>query len=169
MHRLLALANFGLLFMVLVMSTACASGTGYAPSTGSSSGAAPSSAAPAAPASEGSPAAPDALGQSAGDPAPMPAPGEPPLLAGQVDDNASFDDYLGYLRGYTSHDIHPVDVQRRLFVRVLDETRHPVAGARVRLLDGDRQVFDGSTVSDGRVLFFPNTAAAEQSQTFRAS
>jgi len=53
-------------------------------------------------------------------------------------------------------------VDQRLFVRVLDNQQSPVAGARVQLFDGDRQVFDGRTVSDGRVRFFPLAANAAQ-------
>jgi hypothetical protein len=38
----------------------------------------------------------------------------------------------------------------------------------VQLFDGDRAVFDGRTVSDGRVLFLPEAAGATQAQQFRA-
>jgi hypothetical protein len=111
---------------------------------------------------------PQNMGQSPNAPTPVPYVGQSSLKAGQVDDNASFNDYLGYLRSYNGSTIHPIDVQRRLFVRVLDPNQQPVAGARVQLFDGDRQVFDGSTVSDGRVLFFPNAAGAAQTSRFRA-
>jgi hypothetical protein len=91
-----------------------------------------------------------------------------PLTAGQVDDNARFDDYMTYLRGYQGPPARVIPVERRLFVRVVDEAQQPVAGARVQLFDGDRQVFDGRTVSDGRVLFFPQAAQVAQAQQFRA-
>src|SRR5687768_7263848 len=91
-----------------------------------------------------------------------------PLTAGQVDDNARFDEYIDYLRNSLWIIAERINVEQRLFVRVLDSTQQPVAGARVQLFDGDRRVFDGLTVSDGRVLFFPRQADAFQAQNLRA-
>lgn len=91
-----------------------------------------------------------------------------PLTAGLVNDNDKFSDYLDYLSKYQGPEVHPVVVTDRMFVRVLDADQHPVAGARVQLFDGDRAVFDGRTVSDGRVLFLPTAAGATQAQQFRA-
>jgi hypothetical protein len=91
-----------------------------------------------------------------------------PLTAGQVNDNDKFNEYLDYLRNYQGPPVQRVPVEQRLFVRVLDADQHPVAGARVQLFDGDRVVFDGHTVSDGRVLFLPEAAGATQAQQFRA-
>ena len=51
------------------------------------------------------------------------------LTAGQVDDNAKFSDYLDYLHNYNGDGVMPVDVSQRLFVRVLDSSQQPVAGA----------------------------------------
>ncbi|HYO48238.1 MAG TPA: vWA domain-containing protein [Chloroflexia bacterium] len=90
------------------------------------------------------------------------------LTAGQVDDNAKFDDYLTFLSNYQGEPVLPIPVAQRLFVRVVDGDQHPVAGARVQLFDGERPVFDGSTVSDGRALFLPEAANAAQAQQFRA-
>lgn len=91
-----------------------------------------------------------------------------PMTAGKVDDNAAFSDYLDYLNRNSYLPVHPVDVRQRLFVRVVDNSQHPVAGANVTLFDGDKEVFSGETVSDGSVLFFPNAAGAQQAQNFRA-
>jgi hypothetical protein len=90
------------------------------------------------------------------------------LTAGQVDDNAKFDDYLAFLNTYQGAPVLSIPVAQRLFVRVVDGDQHPVAGARVQLFDGERAVFDGSTVSDGRALFLPEAANASQAQQFRA-
>jgi hypothetical protein len=90
------------------------------------------------------------------------------LTAGQVDDNAKFDDYLSFLSNYQGPSVLRIPVEQRLFVRVVDGEQHPIAGARVQLFDGERAVFDGSTVSDGRVLFLPQVANATQAQQFRA-
>jgi len=86
-----------------------------------------------------------------------------------VDDNAKFSDYLDYLRNYEGGGVMQVDVSQRLFVRVMDGSQQPVAGARVQLFDGNTQVFDGSTMSDGRALFFPSAADATQASEFRAA
>ncbi len=91
-----------------------------------------------------------------------------PLTAGQVDDNAKFDEYLDYLQRSQWVDATRISVEERMFVRVMDGAQKPVAGARVQLFDGDRQVFDGRTVSDGRVLFFPRQAGASNAQNLRA-
>jgi hypothetical protein len=90
------------------------------------------------------------------------------LTAGQVDDNAKFDDYLTFLSNYQGAPVLRIPVAQRLFVRVVDGEQHPVAGARVQLFDGERAVFDGNTVSDGRALFLPEAANATQAQQFRA-
>ena len=92
------------------------------------------------------------------------------LTAGQVDDNARFQEYMDYLNEYSPYlgGVERIDVSQRMFVRVLDGDQKPVAGARVQLYDGDRQVFDGQTVSDGRVLFFPSAAGVTQANNLRA-
>jgi Mg-chelatase subunit ChlD len=90
-----------------------------------------------------------------------------PLTAGQVDDNAKYQEYLDYLGTYYGY-MNSIDVSQRLFVRVLDGAQMPVAGARVQLFDGIKQVFDGQTVSDGRVLFLPKTADVEQATSLKA-
>jgi hypothetical protein len=92
-----------------------------------------------------------------------------PLTAGQVDDNAKFDEYLDFLRNKDPYiQALPINVEQRMFVRVLDSAQQPIAGARVQLYDGQRQLFDGRTVSDGRILFFPRQAGADNAQSFRA-
>lgn len=90
------------------------------------------------------------------------------LTAGQVDDNARFQEYLDYLRRHRGEAAIPMDVSQRLFLKVLDGEQQPVAGATVQLYDGRRKVYEGQTVSDGRVLFFPNMADATQVQALRA-
>ena len=92
------------------------------------------------------------------------------LTAGQVDDNAKYQEYLQYLKDYATYNgpVNPIDVSQRLFVRVLDGAQMPVAGARVQLYDGDRSVFVGETMSDGRVMFLPKAAGITQATQFRA-
>ena len=92
------------------------------------------------------------------------------LTAGQVDDNAKYQEYLQYLKDYATYNgpVNLIDVSQRLFVRVLDGAQMPVAGARVQLYDGDRSVFVGETMSDGRVMFLPKAAGVTQATQFRA-
>lgn len=92
-----------------------------------------------------------------------------PLTAGQVDDNAKFSEYRAYLSNYRGAEVHPVDESQRLFVRVTDSSQHPVAGARVQLFDGSTRVFDGQTVSDGRVLFLPGSVGLSQATSLHAT
>src|SRR5262249_31480919 len=61
-----------------------------------------------------------------------------------------------------------VDVSQRLLVRVLDGSQHPVAGADVKLFDGNRKVFEGTTMSDGQILFFPSAAGESQTAQYNA-
>ncbi len=128
----------------------------YAGATATTAGAAPMGAG-TAPMSGGGPGA--AVEQG--------VPAAPPLSAGQVDDNARFNEYLDYLKGYQGPPARAIGVAHRVFVRVTDGAGQAVAGAEVQLFDGQRAVFDGRTVSDGRVLFFPDTADAQQAQQFR--
>src|SRR5687768_10899853 len=49
-----------------------------------------------------------------------------PLTAGQVDDNAKFDEYLDFLRNKNPYlEVRPINVEQRLFVRVLDSAQQP--------------------------------------------
>jgi Mg-chelatase subunit ChlD len=92
------------------------------------------------------------------------------LTAGQVDDNDRFQEYMEYLGNYSPYmgGVERIDVSQRMFVRVLDGDQKPVAGARVQLYEGQRQVFDGQSTSDGRVLFFPSAAGVVQANSLRA-
>jgi hypothetical protein len=99
---------------------------------------------------------------------PPPADYQSSLTAGQVDDNARFQDYLDYLHRHSGEAAIPLDVSQRLFLKVMDGEQQPVAGASVQLYDGERKVYEGQTGSDGRVLFFPSMADATQVQNLRA-
>ena len=123
-------------------------------------------------AASGAPVAPSTGGAASGaeihSGRPAPAANQAPLQAGQIDDNARFGEYLNYLRGYQGPPVQPLPVDQRLFVRVVDGAQQPVAGARVQLSAQGRTVFDGRTMSDGRVLFFPQMAGAGQVPQFDA-
>ena len=82
----------------------------------------------------------------------------PPLRAGEVDDNAQWDDYLLYRRNYAGPGIHPVDISEQYVIEVTDGQGYPVLGAQVTvLLPGQRQqeIFSGRTMANGQLLFHP--------------
>ena len=103
------------------------------------------------------------------------APAEPPaapmaeplaqnmtLTAGNVDDNAKWDEYLNYRRQYSGAPILPVDVSERHQIWVQDPTGFPVLGAKVQVLANGQVVQTLRTTSDGRVYFFPRALPANQ-------
>ena len=77
------------------------------------------------------------------------------LTAGEVDDNANWDDYLLYLRDYQGPRVIPVDVSERHQIRVVDAAGEPVLGALIRVLVDGQEVQRLRTHSDGGTLFFP--------------
>jgi hypothetical protein len=87
---------------------------------------------------------------------PLPRGGPAPLKAGERDDNDTFDEYLDYLERYQGPEVRPVDVRERYFIKVLDTNQQPVLNARVRVYDGDTQVFEGRTYAGGQTLFLPH-------------
>jgi hypothetical protein len=77
------------------------------------------------------------------------------LKAGEVDDNDDFATYLDYLRAYSGAPARQVDVSERYILTVLNSRQQPVLDARVRLFDGDQQVFEGRTYAGGKTIVFP--------------
>ncbi len=83
-----------------------------------------------------------------------------PLRAGEVDDNAAWDDYLLYRRNYVGGAVHDRDVSERYIVAVKDGQGHPILGATVRIfLDGQesQEIYSGRTAANGQILFHPLT------------
>lgn len=92
-----------------------------------------------------------------------------PLKAGEVDDNAEFAAYLDYLRDYSGPPARPVDVEERYILSVVNERQQPVLDARVRLFDGERQVFEGRTYAGGKTIVLPRTLGiSANTKTLRA-
>jgi hypothetical protein len=78
-----------------------------------------------------------------------------PLKAGEVDDNADFAAYLDYLRIYGGPPARQVDVSERYIITIVNDQQQPVLDARVRLFDGQQQIFEGRTYAGGKTVFFP--------------
>ena len=92
-------------------------------------------------------------------PAPISAQGQyTPLRAGDVDDNADFDSYLAYLQRSAGIRARQADVSERYLLSVADADGRPVLDARVRIFDGEQQVFEGRTFAGGKTVFFPRVA-----------
>ncbi len=84
------------------------------------------------------------------------------LTAGEVDDNAQWDDYLLYLRNYSGASVMRVDVSERHQILVTDSRGNPVLGARIGIEANGEEVMVLRTHSDGRSLFFPHALAPDQ-------
>lgn len=82
-----------------------------------------------------------------------------PLRAGEVDDNAQWDDYLLYRRQYQGLPVHDRDVSERYLIEVKDAQGQPVLGADVRIFlanGGQRQeIYSARTYANGQALFHP--------------
>jgi hypothetical protein len=78
-----------------------------------------------------------------------------PLKAGEVDDNAEFQDYLAYLQTYEGLQMRTVDVSERYIITVMDDDQRPLLDAQVRIYDEQQQVFAGRTYAGGKTIFFP--------------
>jgi uncharacterized protein YegL len=119
----------------------------------------------------------DTAGVAAPEIAARPSPVAPPrtddqqqfvaLKAGEVDDNADFASYLAYLRTYNGPPARQVDVADRFILTVVNDKQQPVLDARVRLFDGDRQIFEGHTYAGGKTIILPNTLGVAGNQSLR--
>jgi hypothetical protein len=88
-----------------------------------------------------------------------------PLKAGEVDDNADFAAYMQYLRTYSGPPARQVDVAERYILTVTNERQQPVLDARVRLFDGQQQIFEGRTVAGGKTIVFPRALGVSENIT----
>ncbi|KAA3662174.1 MAG: VWA domain-containing protein, partial [Chloroflexi bacterium] len=84
------------------------------------------------------------------------------LTAGEVDDNAQWDDYLLYLRNYIGASVMRVDVSERHQILVTDSQGNPVLGARIGVEANGEEVMVLRTYSNGRTLFFPRALNPDQ-------
>ncbi|MDM8531261.1 VWA domain-containing protein [Anaerolineales bacterium HSG25] len=83
-----------------------------------------------------------------------------PLRAGEIDDNAKWDDYLFYRRTYQGPYVHNLDVTERYIIDVRDEQGRPVLDAQVRVMAADQQgqgqtLYQANTYATGQTLFHP--------------
>ena len=102
-------------------------------------------------------------------PSPMPTgvavQNQSPLRAGEVDDNAEWDEYLLYRLDYAGPWVHDRDVSERYIITVNDQGGRPLLDASVTVYAGDEPVFSGRTYASGRVLFFPKALGVSDEVT----
>lgn len=83
-----------------------------------------------------------------------------PMRAGEIDDNAEWDDYQEYRNDYlTQHGtnyVRDVDTTDRQVIRVVDSNGQPVLGACIEIYNGESRVSSSRTYATGMTLFFPN-------------
>ncbi len=91
-----------------------------------------------------------------------------PLRAGEIDDNAQWENYLtyreNYLDDYGTSRVDDVDVSGRQVIEVVNEDGRPVLGACVEVFLGETLVARSRTYATGQTLFFPNATPYEQAQ-----
>ncbi len=93
-----------------------------------------------------------------------------PLKAGEVDDNAQWDDYLLYRRNYRGPQVHQRDITERYVVEVVDGQGRPVLGATVRFsLPGQQstELYTARTYATGQAMFHPQALDADLAQVDR--
>ena len=86
---------------------------------------------------------------------------EPELKAGEVDDNARWQDYLKFVGNYDGEAVHRTDLRDRQIIRVVDQDGNPVPNADVVISagrDGKGPLWTNTTYADGRTMFFPAEA-----------
>jgi len=92
-----------------------------------------------------------------------------PLRAGEVDDNALWDDYLLYRRNYSGPRIHDRDVTERYIIEVKNGRGLPVLDASVRVFAADGQqreeIYAARTYANGQALFQPLALEVPSGQT----
>ncbi len=93
-----------------------------------------------------------------------------PLNAGEIDDNAMWDNYLRYRNNFlqTGISVNDVDVTNRKIITVTDAQGLPLLGATVQIFDEQTLIAESTTYADGRTLFFPNRyALSANTQSYR--
>jgi hypothetical protein len=87
-----------------------------------------------------------------------------PMNAGEIDDNARWDNYLIYRSNFLQQyafAVHDRDVTGRQIIRVTDDRGLPVLGARVQVYAGQMLISDTLTYATGQTLFFPTGQTAD--------
>ena len=93
----------------------------------------------------------------------------PEVRAGELDDNARWEEYLSFRRGYRGPIVHDVDITERFIIQAVDAADRPILDALVTVWDGQTKVWQARTVSSGMTMFFPRAVGVTQSDSFTVS
>jgi Mg-chelatase subunit ChlD len=93
----------------------------------------------------------------------------PEVRAGEVDDNASWGEYLDYRRSYRGPRVHEVDITERYFIMALDRDNRPILDATITVWDGQTKIWEARTYATGQTIFFPKAIGYSQSPSFTVS
>ncbi len=81
----------------------------------------------------------------------------PGLKAGFVDDNKQYNYFLSFLDEYRKKvQHHPVNVEERIILKIVDHIEKPLPNAEVRIFAEDELLEQGLSYADGSYLFFPS-------------
>ena len=89
------------------------------------------------------------------------------LKAGEIDDNAQWDDYLLYRRESLDNFgdwVNDVDVSGRQIITIRDTQGLPILGVTVAIFADDELISQTRTYANGQTLFFPNANPDSQNR-----
>ena len=90
-----------------------------------------------------------------------------PIQAGEIDDNAAWDEYLHFARAYEGPAVRATQLQERYLITVTGPSRLPVQGARVTIRYEDTgKTTTVRTHADGRALHHPQDERRQGQITF---
>jgi hypothetical protein len=85
------------------------------------------------------------------------------LRAGEVDDNAGFDDYRRYFKAYPERNVRKIDITDRIVIAFTDPDGFPVSNAPARIFAEGEEVFRSVTTAAGKVMFPPRAVGVASS------
>lgn len=118
--------------------------------------------------SDAAPAAKAPMPQVERQPAQPPAPSNPVVTAGVVDDNASFSEYLAF-RQRTQVAHHALDIAERYLLQVRDNAGRSVPDAEVRVQSPSGQAMWARTDAGGQVWVSPNAFDTSRASIYQVS
>ena len=78
------------------------------------------------------------------------------LTAGEWNDHVHWDDFRTFIREYPDHFSRwQLNLQKRVMIRVVDAGENPVPGAQILISRDGVPCFEGQSLGDGCVAFFP--------------
>jgi len=98
--------------------------------------------------------------------------GQPPvssglLTAGEWNDHLNWNDFRSFTRKYPEYFCQwKLNLQRRVLLKLIDANNNPVPGARITVASNNKAVFEGTSLGDGCVAFFPLNHGCEKTTQY---